>query len=306
MEFDTVSETFIANHQPLKGFGATPQASPDGRYIVMFANDGGNNLRVLRAGSNGEASSVAFDVTLDFANVPPGREAISDFAFVQWRNHDLLALASGYDNELALVDLSSTPPSLTKLRLSNSKSPTGGNGGRMVEWAYGTDYLWVDASDAEEIYVVGLSEDGNVANATVERTIRNIPSNKIIYVENFAQRSQVTFLRQVLMSDNPGTSGAADDVAQNTVAAEVRSQLEQEGLYLDRSGSSISDDDYPSTVAIVGLVLGIVSVLTNMVLLFFLFAGVPLKEHNSTKTESEEVARSPDDEVKTLGSKQVA
>mgnify|MGYP005850414835 CR=1 FL=1 len=222
LEFDTVSDQFVGSHTPLAGFGATPQASPDGKYIVLFANDGGQNLRVLKAENNGATSSIAFDAPLDFANVPSGARAISDFAFVNWKNHDLLALASGYDNDLVLVDLSDSPPTVTKLRLSDSASQTGENGGRMVEWAYGTDYLWIDAAAAQELYVVRLSEDGSVARATVERTVQNVASSKMIYVENFGRRAQMdmlgqTFQAPALMSE--GFNGQKKDPSNVSVAA---------------------------------------------------------------------------------------
>lgn len=292
MEFDTVSETFVANHQPKVGFGATPEASPDGRHIVLFANDGGQNLRVLRAGPNGEASTVAFDVAMDFENVPPAREAISDFAFVQWKNHNLLALASGYDNELALIDLGVNSPTVTKLKLSNSMSPTGGNGGRMVEWAYGTDYLWVDASDAEEAYIIRLSEDGDVAKAAVERTVADLPSSKLIYVENFAERAQVQFLSEVFATDDASASDSSTSQKSNLAVSEIKAQLEEDGYFSDSS-----EDNSPSVVAIVGLVLGVVSLLTNIVLMVMFFS-----QKNGAATGN----ATKDDEDKTLGSKRVA
>jgi len=57
-EFDPKSETFVGNHNILEGtgFGADPYVSPDGKYILLAPNDGGQNVRVLETGANGEKS----------------------------------------------------------------------------------------------------------------------------------------------------------------------------------------------------------------------------------------------------------
>lgn len=55
-EFDTVSEAFVGSHNIKEGtgFGANPLASSDGNYVFLFGEDGGQNVRVLRTGSNGQ------------------------------------------------------------------------------------------------------------------------------------------------------------------------------------------------------------------------------------------------------------
>jgi hypothetical protein len=291
LEFDTVSEEFVANHSPLVGFGATPEASPDCQHIVLFANDGGKNLRVLKAANNGVPSTVAFDVALDFANVPPSREAVSDFAFVNWKNHDVLVLASGYDNELALVDLSQSPPSVTKLKLSDATSQTGGNGGRMVEWAYGTDYIWIDASATDEVYIVKLSEDGSVAGATVERTLQGIPSSKMIYIENFAQRAQIDMLGQVFVAAD-GTNDESTNGVHNTNVQEVADELISKGYLEEQEGHS--------TLSVAALAIGIASLLFNVLLIIYVIS------HKKVKSAKPEESATSDADNRTLGSKRVA
>ena len=55
-EFDTVSETFVGNHLMPSGVGGDPFSSPDGKFIVLVGRNGGEKLRFLRTGSNGEPS----------------------------------------------------------------------------------------------------------------------------------------------------------------------------------------------------------------------------------------------------------
>jgi hypothetical protein len=309
MEFDTVSDSFVANHQPLEGFGATPQASPDGQHIVMFASDGGKNVRVLKAGENGQASTIAFDLAVNFENVPPGTQAISDFAFIDWNDRTILALASGYDNNLVLADLSTTPPTINKVSLSTSASPTGGTSGRMIEWAYGTEYLWVDGSANEEIYILKLDANGGAA---VHRTITEAPVSKMIYVENFGQRAVDKLMAELIATttqvedDSPTTEteGNDSDAAPDTDL--LLQQMEEAGLL------AREENDDPSIIAIVALVIGSLSLLMNVMVIMHYFSssstGAASKQ-GSTGTPEKEASNSstdiPDDN-KTLGSKLVA
>lgn len=263
LEFDTVSERFLGGHQPKIGFGATPQASPDGKYIVLFANDGGQNVRVLRAGENGAKSTLLFDVAVNFANVPAGKEAISDFAFVDWKGHNLLVLASGYDNDVALIDMDTSPPTLSKIPLSDSELPTGGSGGRMVEWAYKSDYIWIDAAEAKELYVLKLSDDGVAGHSFVERTITQTASSKVLYVENFALAAQMAMLGQVFVtSDGAVSSGSVEQENSNTLSSQILNTLDAYGL-LDNH----DDNSGTSPVAIAALVLGAFSLLMHVLMI---------------------------------------
>jgi hypothetical protein len=308
MEFDTVSETFVANHQPTEGFGAMAQASPDGQHIVLFANDGGKNVRVLQAGENGQASTVAFDIAVNFENVPPGEQAISDFAFIDWNDRTILALASGYDNNLVLADLSTTPPTVNKVSLSTSASPTGGTSGRMIEWAYGTEYLWVDGSANEEVYVLKLDANGGAA---VHRTIPEAPVSKMIYVENFGQRAVEKLMAEMIAStqvedDSPTTENEGNDSDTSTDTDLLLQQMEEAGLL------AREENDEPSIIAIVALVIGSLSLLMNVMVIMHYFSSASTgasSNQGSSSTSEKEASNSstniPDDS-KTLGSKLVA
>jgi len=257
LEFDTVGEKFLGGHQIKEGtgFGATPEASPDGKHIVLFGNDGAQNLRVLRAGANGVKSTVAFDIPLQFENVPAGSEALRDFAFVKWNNHDIIALSTGYDNNLAIIDLDATPPKLHNLKLSDAAETTGGRSGRMIEWAYGTNYLWVDAASAKEIYVIRLSEDGDVTKAVVERTIPEVSSSLMVYAEDFAERKQDSMIKQL-------------------VEANI---------------DSGDDDDDASPIAIAALAIGVFSLILN-----FIFVGHFMSKSQPAAAEAKEEAAAED------------
>jgi hypothetical protein len=299
MEYDTVSDTFIENHNIKEGtgFGATPEASPDGKHIVMFPNDGGQNIRVLKAGSNGEPSTLAFDIPMDFSSVAPGREATADFAFVQWKNHNILALSSSGDSEVALVDLSESPPKVRKLQLSTA---TEGTGGSNVEWAYGTNYLWVAGNDADEAYVIRLSEDGDIDGASVERTLSDAPAAHLIYVEDYAERKQQEMMANLVAGlVNQETSSGTD---LDDIVAQVRDEL------LLAEQVAADDDEDVDPIALAGLLIAIASILMNAVFVLY-FVNLENTKQGVGSDLNNDVAHRSDTEqadTVTLGSKQVA
>jgi hypothetical protein len=303
MEYDTVSETFIENHNIKEGtgFGATPQASPDGKHIVMFPNDGGQNIRVLKAGSNGEPSTLAFDIPVDFSGVAPGKEATADFAFVQWKNHDVLALSFSGDSEVALVDLSESPPKVRKLQLSTA---TEGTGGSNVEWAYGTNYLWVAGNAADEAYVIRLSEDGNIDGASVERTLSGAPASKLIYVEDYAERKQQEMMANLVTGlvnqETTTTATISSGIDRDDIVAQVVDEM--------RLAEQADDDDDVDPIALAGLLIAIASILVNAVFVVY-FLNIENTKQGVGSHLMNDVTRASDTEqadTVTLGSKRVA
>jgi len=67
-EFDTVNKVFVGQHNIKSGtgFGADPVSSPDGQWVLLFPNDGGQYVRVLKPSTNGEASVSYFCVIFCF------------------------------------------------------------------------------------------------------------------------------------------------------------------------------------------------------------------------------------------------
>merc|ERR1711935_730273 len=141
VEFDTVNKVFVDNHNIKQGtgWGADPVASPDGKWIVLLGNDGGQYVRILQAGKNGESSgSAVHDVAMDFEGGTPGKTVVSDVAFVQDENREILIVGASTDNNVVLVDLTSDPPATRKLNLSPDVVESTGGGARNLEWAIDT------------------------------------------------------------------------------------------------------------------------------------------------------------------------
>lgn len=106
------------------------------------------------------------DIVVDFDGALPGMGVISDFAFVSDDNRNILVLGASTDNEVALVDLNDNFR-LVKLGLTTAAESTGGRS-RHIEWAVGTNYVWVTGGDANQLYVIEIP-------SAKKSTVRNSP-----------------------------------------------------------------------------------------------------------------------------------
>jgi len=194
-EFDTVSKVFVDSHNIKEGtgWGADPVASPDGKWIVLLGNDGGQNVRLLQPGANGESSAPSSrDVAMDFEGGTPGKTAISDVAFVQDGSREILIVGAGTDNHVVLVDLKTFKT--RKLNVAPGVDESTGGGSRKLEWAVGTDYVWVNGGESKEAYILKIT--GGIESAVVDRTLKDVPAGNMLFVNNFERMRAVAMTQQ--------------------------------------------------------------------------------------------------------------
>merc|ERR1719469_298077 len=162
-------------------------------YIALLGNDGGQSVRILKPSKNGELSSVAFDIPVDFKGGDQG-VVITDAVFIGDDVHgDIAVFASSKDNDIVMVDLTRDPPLLKKLTLTEAQESTGGRD-RKIEWAPETNFIWVSGTDSDEMYVVELSGDGDISKARVSRTLTGVPSSQLIFVENYERKRLIQMM----------------------------------------------------------------------------------------------------------------
>lgn len=247
-EFDTVNKVLVDSHNIKEGtgWGADPVASPDGKWIVLMGNDGGQNVRIMQAGKNGESSgSTIRDIPVDFMGGTPGKTVVSDVAFIQDENREILVIGASTDNNIVLVDL--TTFVTRKLDLSPGVIESTGGSTRNIEWAIGTDYVWVNGGEAQEAYVIKI--EGGILTAVVDRVLTEVTKGQMIFVDNF-ERKRTIAMAQGLVDSNTVVSGP-------TLAKPTGSS----GSYstTSNSNSAMMEDDSPSNsdaLGIVGIVLG--------------------------------------------------
>jgi len=289
-EFDTQTDTIIGHHVMDNGSGGDPFASPDGRHIVLVGRNGGEVLRIIEAGKNGEKSTILYDLELGFSTTDQEDSAVyNDFAFIQTTQEedgvkrDMIVIAAGTENTVALVDLlvkdSSGNPKVTKITLSSSEEVTARRSRRQVEWVIGTDYVWIDGTDAEEVYVVDLDKK-------TSKTITGFTTSKMLSVENY-ERKRIA----KIVADQVKVLQVTDDSDKKSVSetsTASSASLTQPAME--------ADSDKTDAVGVAALIVGLCAIvvgIANMVAM----TNMKKSKDSAPTTSNEEIS---------LGSKNVA
>merc|ERR1711935_909088 len=311
MEFDTSTDTFIKSHVMPDGTGGDPFGSPDGRHIVLVGRNGGEVLRILKAGAPGEVSTVAYDLALGFTNFEEEESAVfNDFAFIQTSasdgmgdgvDRDLIVIASGTENKVAIVDLMSGEPVTTIVTMRDDAEMSARRNRRQVEWVIGTSYVWIDGTGAEDVYVLDVDKKEMV------RTITGVTTTKMLSVENYAAKRTAELISQQItaaIADIPEptqpqtqTQSTTNDNtdAQTTTLTTDNTDVQQQALEVS-SGPEYEDDSDIDLVGIAALVVGLCA----------LIVGIANMVYMSRSKSSDGGNDGESVDVKTLGSKNVA
>jgi hypothetical protein len=231
---------------------------------------------------------------MDFEGGTPGKVVVSDVAFVQDTNREILVVGASTDNNIVLVDLETFET--RKLNLAPGVLESTGGGARMLEWAVGTDCVWVNGGEAEELYIIKIP--GGIDSAVLDNQISGIPSGNMLFVNNF-ERVRAAALAQ-------GLGAAATSSSSSSSATEAEMNL---GLLSTASASSgySSNGDSNSTLAVVGVVLGALGLIAGLGALYLVVSQKNLEPATAKKGDVER----PVDEThvditaRSLGSKQV-
>lgn len=287
-EFNTQTDSVVDHHTMADGTGGDPFGSPDGRHIVLVGRNGGEVIRILKAGENGEKSSVLYDLELGFSTIDQEDSAVyNDFSFIHTDGseggveRDMIVIAAGTENTVALVDLmtldSSGNPRVTMISLSSSEEVTARRNRRQVEWVVGTNYVWIDGTDAEEVYVIDLDKK-------TSKTISGFTTSKMISIENYERKRIAN-----VISDQIKRMSVTDDSDKVTTATTATTSLTQ-------AAAEVSSDK-TDAVGIAALIVGLCAVvvgIANMVAM------------TNLKKNTDNLGSTRNDGEMSLGSKDVA
>jgi len=269
-EFDTINKVIVANHSPKEGtgFGADPVASPDGDHVILLPNDGGSHVRILKSGKNGDASDLVTDVPVAFEGGLPGKTVVSDYAFVKDENRNILVVGASSDNNVVLVDLLSSDFAMTKLQLTPSDESTGG-GRRNIEWAVGSNYVWVDGGATNEQYIIEIPGK-DINEARVVRQLTDVTAGQMIYVENYERTRVMNEVRSMMDGSMEEFQGMSDVSAMDATANKEHSEPAE-------------NDDDADPLAIAALVIASCGLLLGIALAV-LAARAPDPDQSGDKT----------------------
>jgi len=193
-EWDTVNKTMVSSHTTKTGISGDPYVSPDGKYLIILANDGGRVATIIATGKNGEPSERIAEINTLFSEVDE-EKGISDVCFIDQGDKQVVLFASTLANFVVLADMSNLESGgsiLTKKiwladeSITEIDSNHGRGAVRSCAWATGTNYVWVDADKAQKVHVIELSADGDIDKAAVIRSIEGVDSRMMIHGENHA------------------------------------------------------------------------------------------------------------------------
>ena len=254
VEYDPLSAAVIAEHQPVHGNGGDPYTSPKGDYTLILGDDG-TSVTVLKAGANGAASTSCGSLPTGFATAD---KPASDVAFIEDSTHNIAIISSTLNNHVVLADMSTLATTdggcdtsnvkVANLDLADSAADsTSGHGRgatRPVTWAVGSPYVWIGAKAMKQIYVVKLSDDGDVAKAALHRTVNDVQSSRMVYVNDYLEQPPA-----VGPQGPPGADGG--DAAETPSASQSLSERALDA-YNDASAVSIA----ALVLSVVACVLG--------------------------------------------------
>jgi len=193
LEFDTVGKKFIQaiNCDPSVGHGGTPLGSPSGDTILLNPYDNGLTVRVITPQKNGEKSTFD-DAKLNF-DPSDASKPLSDAAFVEFEGVKAIIVASGSDNELAIIDRATLK--VRKREMSAREEKTS-DGDRQIHWAEGTPYVWITGDAIPEIYVFEMFLKKKRIGLRKVNLISDLAS-KLLWVENYGRKRDLDLLTTV-------------------------------------------------------------------------------------------------------------
>ena len=137
-----------------------------------------------------------------------------DFAFVYKDDKTHIVFPAGTEHKVAIVEITGGDMRTADIKpryitFNNDefivgRAPHGRY--RQVEWAVGTDYVWVTDSSLDEIYVIDIMTEEVVTKLT------ETPANRLLSVQNYAKVNQVDMQKELIRDmtdDGPGAVAIA-------------------------------------------------------------------------------------------------
>ena len=227
------------------------------------------------------------DIPLGFKGGQPSSIVVSDFAFVKDSSRNILVLGASTDNEIVLVDFNDNYRMKT-LNLSPGVEESTGGSSRKIEWAVGTDYVWINGGESKEQFIISIA--GGIDKAKLERTLTGVPSGNMMFVNNYQRMRDAQMMTDIadglISASSDGGSGTGTGTGTGTVTSKG-----------EHSGHHESEGNNGTAGLVVGIValVGVIALAAYTVLL----KGPSSSSSVATKTDK-------DPETKTLGSKIVA
>jgi len=220
----------------------------------------------------------------------------SDFAFIQTsasdnmgdgKDRDLIIIASGTENKVAIIDISLATPKVNIVTMRDSTDITAKRNRRQVEWVVGTQYVWIDGTNLEEIYVL------DVDMKKVINTVKDVPTTNMLSVENFAAKRTNSLIEQQI------AAAISDFVPSMTNSVQSDSSDGDVSIKSQKTAPDLNEDDSDiDPVGIAALVIGLCALIVGVANMVYMSRNT-----NSVNSGNNDGNNSVDQ--RTLGSKNI-
>lgn len=270
--------------------------------------DGGQTARILKAGKNGAASTLAADIAVDFKGGKPfeagtgtqGQQAIADVAFVMDGKRNFVLIAGSVDNDLVIADMDDEYRTIKISFSANTEATAAGN--RQLEWAVGSDYVWINGGQTKEMYIIKLG--ATIDDTRLIKTLTDMPDGKVSYVENYAKQVPEAVVQVAQAPSVSSEIGQQPATATRDQAADIVSRSASDVEVSAAKAETVTNEDSTTqAIAIAGLIVASLALLGVMALVASSALSKPLA---SAAASNIGAASGAADDVVTLGSKNVA
>jgi len=217
-EYEPSSRKFLAKHRVGLANGAKPFVTPNGELVLLAAGDGSNLVKVLKPGQKGKASKEVGTINLTFGNLE-GKHDASDIGFLEIKDELYAIFTSVLHNHVMVAALNVfysattaspvTIESAVDIQLhagtdSSARWDPRGINIRRVRIIPGSPYIWVDATEIDQVFVVELDQD-NLGNTRIVKSLDGMDSKDIVYVTGDSHPNTIS--ASPMLSSNENNNG---------------------------------------------------------------------------------------------------
>merc|ERR1712157_48780 len=157
-------------------------------------------------------------------------------------------------------------------------------GSRRLEWAVGSNYVWVDGSEATEVYVVEVS--GGIETAKIKKTIKEKKTSQYIWVDNYKKKGEqqeamamMDSMKQDWIDSVPKYVPPASESDSHDHSSHDSSSAKSN---MAATSDNDSDEKSVDAISIAALIIASVALVTSSVLMVYTFSQ---KKESSETTD---------------------
>ena len=132
-----------------------------------------------------------------------------------------------------------------------------------MEWAVGTDYVWVNGGESKEAYVLKIT--GGIDSATLDRTLTGVAAGNMLFVNNYERMRAVALAQGIANTENTVQASPNPTLSSGSSSGSGSSSINKVS---SSSNANVASDDSSSTnsdvLSVVAVVLGSLGLIAGL------------------------------------------